>query len=60
MNEEPIYAGSLKAIVYEAKNGTFWTLIDEIWHMSIFEWIFPTLHYYFCRWAHMHELDEEE
>jgi hypothetical protein len=46
-------AGSLEAIWYEIRNGTFWTALDEIWHAA--EWLFPAAHWRFCQWAHREE-----
>jgi len=54
-------AGSWEAIRFEWETGTFWTLLDEIWHHNLLDWFWPSLHYRFCQWAHreLEHYDEE-
>lgn len=47
-------AGSIKAIWYEVRYGTFFTMLDEVWHRA--EWLCPGAHWRFCQWAHKRDL----
>lgn len=49
---ELLGSGELLTIIWEFRNGSFWTFLDEVWHAPIFDWIFPGLHFRFCQWAH--------
>ncbi len=46
-------AGSKEAIWYELRNGTVWTVVDELWHAV--EWLAPSWHGRFCNWSHERE-----
>ncbi len=58
--KEEVYAGSIKAIWYELRHGDVFTLIDEVWHTWVFDWILPGLHFRFCQWTHLRKYNKEK
>jgi len=60
MEDDTCYAGTLEAIIWQIKNGNVFTFIDEVWHMRIFDWIAPNVHYRFCIWAYGVDRDENK
>lgn len=67
MNDNDVLeCGTKDAIIFEIKNGTIWTIIDEILHaverIRIFDkimWETPVVkyRYRFCNWAQQNRLE---